>query len=176
MRAFFVLLIVAFLGLSMYNGCKRNQEQTLSEKIAHKEQALSKISAKRPLNKKEVKSLLTLYEKFYKENPKDTLAAAFIINAAQDAMQSQMYQKALHYYDIVETDFVNTAHYPMAIFMKAFVYDQTMDTAHARIYYNKFIEKFPGHKLTDDAQISLLNPGKSAKEFVTSFEKQQQPE
>lgn len=176
MRSLKILFFTLVLGSFVIYGCQEGKKEQLIQKIEQKEQTLSTITEKKPLSKKEVNIMLTLYEKFYNEYSDDSLSAIYIMNAGQNALHSQMYQKATSYYGIIETNFANTSHYPMAVFMKAFVFDQANDTARARIYYNKFISEFPDHKLADDAQISLNNLGKSLKEIVDSFDKKMQPE
>lgn len=166
-------LIQFSLVLLLFAGCQNQGEQEkLMEKIEQQEKNVSQKISEGAIKKQEVKSLLKLYEKFYRTYPKDTLSAQYLMKAGQNAMHSNMPGKAIHFFDAVEHSFDSTSHYPMAIFMKAFVYDQMRDTAHARIYYKKFVRQFPNHKLAKDARISVQNLGKSLDEIVKNFDGQ----
>ncbi len=163
-RLFFSLLIL----IVVLNACT-NEQQELQNKIEKQEQAFNKKAVNGETSRKDVKSLILLYEKYYKENPTDTLSAGYLMKAGEMANLSQMREKAIQFYDAVEVGFKKSSHYPMAIFMKAFIYDEMQDTAKARIYYNKFLTKFPKHKLAKDARISKQNLGKTLDEIVKGF-------
>lgn len=163
------IFIMAF-SLPLLWSCKIDEKAKLINEIKEKKQSLAEKSAQKPANKKEVKALINLYEQFYRTYPKDTLVADYMMDAGQNAMHRGMYDKAVQCFDIVETDFSGTSQYDMAVFMKAFTYDQANDTARARVYYKKFIREFPKHKLADDALISLQNLGKSLEDIVKDLD------
>lgn len=168
------ILVIAFaVATLIINSCEQLSEQEkLAQQIEMQETKMGELLSERSLNKDEVKTLLDLYESYYKTFPTDTLAANFLMKAGQNAMSHNMMGKAIRFFDYVEKNYKKTSHYPMAVFMKGFVYDQLGDTAKARKYYMRFIDNNPNHKLADDARISIKNLGKSLEEIVKSFEEQ----
>lgn len=165
-----LVIIISVAVLFPYNCKKTTEQEKLVNEIENQEKKTGELLSQRSINKDEVKSLLTLYEKYYKTYPTDTLSANFLMKAGQNAMSHNMMGKALKFFDNVEKKFAKTSHYPMAIFMKGFVYDQVGDTTKARRYYTRFISENPKHKLADDARISIKNLGKSLEDIVKEFE------
>lgn len=168
------ILLLAFASSTiLINSCEQpTEQQKLANEINLQEKKIGEQLSQRQLSKTEIKSLLNLYESYYKAYPTDTLSANFLMKAGQNAMSHNMMGKAINFFDCVEKQYIQTSHYPMAVFMKGFVYDQLGDTTKARKCYLRFIEKNPNHKLADDARISIKNLGKSLEEIVKSFEAQ----
>ena len=110
------------------------------------------------------------------DNPKDTAMASYLMKGGELALNYNLLKRALNYFDAVENSFKNTSHYPMAVFMKAFVYEEAKDTALARKYYEKFIKENPDHDLVGDAETSIENLGKTLEEIVQEFESQRTPD
>lgn len=163
--------LLATIIITAITSCQQKTEKSeIIDKIQQQEENYSQAINQGRNSKNIVKPLLKLYENYYRNFPKDTVAAAYLMKGGQTAMHSNMNQKAIRFFDAVETGFSNTSHYPMAIFMKGFVYDNAGDTTKARLYYKKFINEYPDHKLAKDAHISIENLGKSLDEIVKNFD------
>ncbi|MDA3865128.1 MAG: tetratricopeptide repeat protein [Salinivirgaceae bacterium] len=148
----------------------KSEQEVLKTSITEKEKEIGDKLSKRTINREEAKELLDCYEEFVNQFPDDTTSAGYLMKAGQQAMSHNMMGKAIKYFSKVEQNYKQTSHYPMAIFMKAFVYDMVGDTKKARNYYERFISEYPNHKLANDARISIGNLGKSLDEIVKDFE------
>ena len=62
----------------------------------------------------------------------------------------------------------------MCLFFKGFVYENMLkDLDKARETYLQFIEKYPKDDFADDAQMALLNLGKTPEMLIKEFEARQ---
>lgn len=134
------------------------------EKLLYAPQAVA-------FDKGKADSLTALYETFVKEHPKDTLSPGFLFKAASLAMNSGNGQKALILYEQYLKDYPDKPKAPMCLFFKAFVYENLFqDLDKARESYNEFIRKYPKDDFADDAQMALVNLGKTPEMLIKEFE------
>lgn len=165
--------VILFIIFSCNNEKPQNE---LLTNIKKKEKSIDEAISNKTVKRDQVRSLLRMYDKAYMENPKDTAMASYLMKGGEIALHYNLFKRSINFFDAVEISFPNTKHYPMAVFMKAFVYEELKDSAMARAYYEKFIKENPDHELVDDAQISIENLGKSLEEIVQEFENQKSPE
>jgi outer membrane protein assembly factor BamD (BamD/ComL family) len=124
-------------------------------------------------NKEKADSLMSLYELFLKNNPKDSLAPGFLFKAANIAMNSGDGPRALNFFDQYLKDFPDQPKASISLFFKAFIYENMMQNLDkARETYLLFIEKYPNDDFTKDARLALMNLGKSPDELIRQFEEQ----
>lgn len=173
MKLFTFIIPVLFVVFISCNNEKK-QKSDIIIKIEEKEKAINKAIEKSTINPNQVKSLLRLYDKAFMDNPKDTTLAKHFMKGGELALHNNLYKRAINFFDVVENEFSNTSHYPMAVFMKAFVYEEVDDSMMARKYYERFIKENPNHELVDDAQISIQNLGKSLEEILQEYNKEVQ--
>jgi outer membrane protein assembly factor BamD (BamD/ComL family) len=84
------------------------------------------------------------------------------------------YPEAINTYKIVVDKYSDKKEGKQSLFMIAFIYDETMkDKENAKIYYRKFIEKYPtdtdpNDKMTESAKrmLEVLESGKSIEELI----------
>jgi TolA-binding protein len=89
-------------------------------------------------------------------------------------MNLQRPKETIALFDALLENYPDYEKTPSVLFLKAFVYeDQLRDLDHARMYYEEFIEKYPGSDFADDAEMSLKNLGKTPEELILEFEKNQ---
>ena len=61
---------------------------------------------------------------------------------------------------------------PMALYIKAFVYESNNDIPSAKETYRVFLEKYPNDPLVEDVKASLRNAGIPLEELVRQFEEE----
>jgi tetratricopeptide (TPR) repeat protein len=181
MKKLLLLIPVLFLLISscsnkQNSSVNTDQKEDLQAKVIAKEKEIGEAISEKKINVNQVRSLLQMYDKLYMNNPKDTATASYLMKGGELALHYNLYKRSINYFDAVEIGFEKSRHYPMAIFMKAFVYEEVNDTAMARKYYEKFINENPEHELVDDAETSIENLGKTLEEIVQEFESQRTPE
>ena len=122
-------------------------------------------------NKQKADSLLSLYEVFIKENPKDSLAPGFLFKAANIAMNSGDGPRALNFFEQYIQNYPDKPKASLCLFFKAFIYENLMQNLDkARETYLLFIEKHPSDDFTKDAKMALVNLGKSPDLLIREFE------
>ncbi len=101
----------------------------------------------------------------YSNNPALAYRAAEVARATGD------FSKGIAYYDYVETSTQPFDQRPMALFMRAFTYDENVkDLEKARRDYEAFIAKYPDHDFADDAALLLKNLGRSEEDILREYE------
>ncbi|MFZ4592440.1 MAG: tetratricopeptide repeat protein, partial [Ignavibacteria bacterium] len=84
------------------------------------------------------------------------------------------YPEAINTYKVVVDKYSDKKEGKQSLFMIAFIYDETMkDKENAKIYYKKFIEKYPtdtdpNDKMTESAKrmLEVLETGKTIEELI----------
>ena len=157
------LLMMIMVSCSPSRDKVANQIQTL-EKSLFSPEAVS-------FNKQKADSLLSLYEMFIKEHPKDSLSPGYLFKAANIVMNSGDGPRALKLFDQYMTNYPDKPKASLCMFFKAFVYENVMqDLDKARETYLLFIEKYPSDDFTKDAKMALMNLGKTPDMLVREFE------
>lgn len=114
---------------------------------------------------------ITAYTKFSGEFPNDTLAPVFLFKAASMAMSSGQYQRALSFYDNINTKYPDFKQIPDCIFVQGFIYDTYLkDTAKAHAKYLEVMNKYPNNNLAPQAKAAINALGKSTEELMKEFE------
>jgi outer membrane protein assembly factor BamD (BamD/ComL family) len=150
-------------------GCGQSRDKMVKE-ITEKEKALFTNNNPIP-DKTKVNEMVTLYMKFAKQHPKDSLAPVYIYKAANLQMSSAQNEDAIASLDVIIKDYNAFEKLPEVYFLKAFIYDNNIKNINkAREAYTDFLQKFPKHDLADDAMISIDNLGKTPEQIVKEFE------
>ena len=122
-------------------------------------------------NKEKADSLLSLYDAYIKQYPKDTLAPGYLFKAANIAMNSGNGPKALTLFDQYLQNYPDQPKASLCLFFKAFVYENVIQNLDkARETYLVFIEKYPNDNFTKDARLAIQNLGKSPDMLIREFE------
>jgi tetratricopeptide (TPR) repeat protein len=100
-------------------------------------------------------------------------AADYLFRAGEIAMNLNHTAQSIKLFSRVYSDFKDYEKRPYALFMKAFVLEnQALNYNEAKIYYDEFISEYPDHPMTDDAEYSVKNLGKTPEELIKEFETQ----
>jgi len=127
------------------------------------------------MNKDQAAELVVLYDKYATKYPDDSMASTCLYKAAEMSINLNKGNEAIAFFDRVIADYPNDPRVPEAYFLKAFVYEiSLMNLNKARESYTAFIQKYPNHELTDDAQISLNNLGKTPEQVLLEAMKKQE--
>lgn len=162
---FFPLALILF-------ACGPSRDQSVTTIREMEKQLFSSDAAS--YNKAKADSLMSMYVKFVKENPADSLAPDFLFRAAGLAMNSGDGTRALNLYDQFLKDYPTHQQAAMSLFFKAFVYENLLHNLdYAREAYLQFIEKYPNDEFNDDARLALQNLGKTPDQMIREFEEKQ---
>jgi outer membrane protein assembly factor BamD (BamD/ComL family) len=164
------LLIAGLAGFII--SCSPSREKRI-ERISAMEKSLFAPDAY-SFNQVKADSLVAMYVEFIAENPKDSLSASYLFKTANIVMNGGDGNKALGYFDQYIKDFPDGPKVSMCMFFKGFVYENMLGNLDkAREVYLQFIEKYPNDDFVDDAQMALMNLGKSPEMLIREFEAKQ---
>ena len=168
MRKINLLLAVAII--AVFASCNNKKQNSINEiKTLEKEVYADSVVL---LNQKTANKLLELYVAFDNKYPNDTLNPIFLFKAGELAMNMSRSTQAIVLLNKFEKRYPNNKKAPYCIFFQAFIYEnQLHNLDKAKEYYERFINDFPNHELTDDAQISINNLGKSLEDIINGFDK-----
>jgi TolA-binding protein len=122
---------------------------------------------------KKMDSLLVLYQQYITEFPQDSIVAEYLYRSGRLNMILRRGSEALSDFTILINKFPQDKHLPEVYYYKAFIYEDILyDIMSARTAYYDFINRYPEHKLVQDAKLSIQYLGKSPEEIVASFEQQ----
>ncbi len=138
-------------------------EKLEKEVYANKEDAI---------DKDKLTSLTNLYTAYAHHNPKDSLAPVYLYKASEISMNNNAPMRAISLLDSIIEFYPTFEKTPYCYFLKGFVYDEYLKNINkARLAYTEFIDKYPDHELSDDAQMSIKHLGKTNEEIILEFEK-----
>lgn len=105
--------------------------------------------------------------------PKDTVAPRLLFQAAEVAKAIGKPQKSVELWERIDSQFSTFGKAPESLFLIAFTLENDLGNKDkAKEVYQSFIEKYPNHDLTDDAQqlLQFLQSGKTIDEIMKEFE------
>jgi outer membrane protein assembly factor BamD (BamD/ComL family) len=166
-------LIIALAMLAAITGCKPSREKSLSEITSLEKRLFSPEAVS--FSKPAADSLLVMYDAFLEAWPADSMAPAFVFRAANVAMNTGNGNKAIGYFNRYLQTWPDQPKAALCQFFKAFVYENVIhDIEQARENYLIFIEKYPENEFHNDAQLALMNLGKTPEQMVREFELRRQ--
>ena len=162
-----LILLTGFL----FSSCS-SEKQKLAKAIANKEQELAADSLK-PADINKAKEMIALYKQYAEKFKDDTLSNEYIFKAADISNGIGQSREAIALYAQVSGK-QNFRKQAVALFLQGFIYEnQLQDYFQARRIYQEFLDRYPGHPLTNDVTYSLNNLGKSPEELIKEFENKQ---
>jgi len=125
-------------------------------------------------NASAAKQIVTLSEQLYKEYPTHADTPATLFKAGDIARGLRNPGKAIQLWGFIWRDYPTYEKAPDALFLQAFTFETMLnDQSRAKSYYEQFIEKFPTHKLVEQAQLSIQTLSKSPEDLIKEFEAKQ---
>ena len=161
------LLLILVSGLIL-SACNKSQS-SLQEDIAKLEKSVLVASTIDTVN---CDSLISLYRNYCALYKDDTICADYFFKAAEMSTQLGKYQQAIEL-------FGNTQRFPVyrkvarALFMQGFIAENNLhDKNAAREYYNRFIIKFPDHKMTPEVKMLIQSLNFSDEMLIQNLKRQ----
>ena len=161
------LLLILVSGLIL-SACNKSQS-SLQEDIAKLEKSVLVASTIDTVN---CDSLISLYKNYCTLYKDDTICADYFFKAAEISTQLGKYQQAIEL-------FGNTQRFPVyrkvarALFMQGFIAENNLhDKNAAREYYNRFIIKFPDHKMTPEVKMLIQSLNFSDEMLIQNLKRQ----
>ncbi|HON18838.1 MAG TPA: tetratricopeptide repeat protein [Salinivirgaceae bacterium] len=166
------LLPLLLLMIIMHNcGKKNNEKREFLQKIVKTEQELDSIRRIRPDEKEKTYELIGYYIQFSETYKTDSAAPVFLYRAAENSLYINQPLQSINYLKQIENDYPHFPNLGNVLFLIGFTYENNLrNIVDARIYYERFIQKFPDHPLAADTKILLQNLGKTPEELIKQFE------
>lgn len=171
------LLAIGILSACSTKPVKQSETDLVKAKIDSLEAILFADSEK-PADHAAGMSLVKSYAKFYRlAEPKDSLAADMLFKAGEVSMGIGQGNLAVKYFKIIVDDHKEFYKAPEALFLAGFCEENVnKDTADARRFYEFFINRYPDHKLAEDAKFSIQNMKMSDEDLIRMFEEKRKDE
>lgn len=111
--------------------------------------------------------LIKLYSGYINVNPRDSVSAEYLFKAADLSVGMGKPEAAIRFLDRLTTDFTNYDRIVEIWLFKAFIYEAHMNSyAEAAATYRKLIEKYPNHRLAEQAEAAIDNLTLSEEELL----------
>ncbi len=164
-----LLTLLSILVVVFFASCNN---ETPSEKITRLEPQM--FGADGSVNKEVGMELVDAYVAYVKKNTKDEMAPDMLFKAIDISMNvnSENPQKTIDIVDLMIETYPQHMLAPMALYIKAFVYESVDDIPSAKETYRLFLEKYPNDPLVEDVKASLRNAGIPLEELVKQFEEE----
>ncbi len=164
-----LLTLLSILVVVFFASCNN---ESASEKIARLEPLV--FAADGTVNKEAGAELADAYVQYAKENPQDEMSPDMIFKALDFSVNVNVDnpQKSIEIADFMIEAYPQHALAPMAMFIKAFVYESVNDIPSAKETYRLFLEKYPNDPLVEDVKASLRNAGIPLEDLVRQFEEE----
>lgn len=181
LRKFFVLIIAVMLF-----ACGQDKQQdtakasdaasrhdSLLNAIHNTEEAIRNNMKVAVLDPRLAGDAVNGYTLFARAFPHDTNSAMFLFRAADIyANAMKQYDQSLATLEKITLEYPEFRKLPLCYFQMAVIYDDNLnDDAKAKIYYERFLEKFPNHPLVPQVKSLISYLGKSNEELLKEFEK-----
>lgn len=171
--SFIKLVVIAFASIFIFISCKANLKKEKQNRIQELEVSLFQ-EKNGVIDKKEAANMIHAYIEFVDAFPNDTLSPQYLFKAADVSINTFHSTETIALFNRILKDYPDFQKAPQALFLKAFAYENyLMQLDSARSSYNLFLKKYPEHAFANDAQISLMNLGKSPEEIIQAFKAQQ---
>jgi hypothetical protein len=169
-------LAVTLLTIGILSACgTKPVQQSESDIVKTKIDSLEAIlfaESEKPADKTAGMDLVKSYAKYYRiTDAKDSLAVDMLFKAGEVSMGIGQGNLAVKYFKMISDDHRDFYKAPEALFLAGFCEENVnKDTADARRFYELFVNRYPEHKLAEDAKFSIQNMKMSDEELIRMFE------
>lgn len=124
------------------------------------------------IDTKKAKDLIEKSIQFVDAFPDDPMSPGYLFRTAEVSVGIKEHQKALEYWERLQTAYGTYEKAPIALFLQGFTCENHVkDTDKAKEYYNKFLTKYPDHEYADQVAMLLENIDISPEDLIKSFQK-----
>jgi hypothetical protein len=169
-------LAATLLAIGLISACgTKTVEQSESDLVKTKIDSLEAIlfaESEKPADHAAGMDLVKSYAKFYRiTDGEDSLAVDMLFKAGEVSMGIGQGNLAVKYFKMISDDHQDFYKAPEALFLAGFCEENVnKDTADARRFYELFVNRYPDHKLAEDAKFSIQNMKLSDEELIRMFE------
>lgn len=166
-------LIVITLVILTVVSCKQvyDNRTEMIGKISKHENQIDSIRRIRVATTDEMYELINDYQQFIETYVQDTLSPMFLYRIAESYIYIQQGINAIYNLKLIESKYPDFKNMGNVIFMIGFIYENIeKDYESSRQYYQRFLEKYPEHPLSNDTRILIENLGKTPEQMVQEFE------
>ena len=79
--------------------------------------------------------------------------------------------KSISIYEKIYERYPSVAKHPYALFLQGFIFENEVGNPQAaKLLYEKFLETYPNHAISNDVKATLSNLGKTPEQLVAEFE------
>lgn len=167
------LLLVLASVLCMFTACKqeKTEQEIMRDDITAKEAELFKDKTE-AIDKDKAIEMVRMYADYADKYSTDSLAPEYLFRAAEISENAGQPNNAITYLTRIEENYKDYANYPVSIFKKAYIYENSLKNQDkARKYYEQFVADYPDHELAEAASSSLIFLGMSDQELIRVLEK-----
>lgn len=170
-------LALSFLVIGFLGGCNPNTPPTSeSDIVIAKIDSLESIlftESEKPADKAAGMDLVKSYAKYYRlAKDKDSLSIDMLFKAGEVSMGIGQGNLAVKYFKMIGDDHKDFYKAPEALFLAGFCEENVnKDTADARRFYELFMNRYPDHKLAEDAKFSIENMEMSDEDLIRMFQR-----
>ena len=158
------------MGLCALVACTRPQV-SLQEKISVAENALDLDSMPIP-SKNKATELIKMYLDYADNYKDDTLSPSYLFKAGEMSIAVGKFDQSIELFGRLQR-YPNSNKAGSALFMQGFVAENHKhDVEQAKVFYQKFLEKYPDHVLANDCRMLLQQLSLSPEALIEMFEKQ----
>lgn len=121
--------------------------------------------------------LVDAYILYVEKNSEDENAPNILFKALDLSvnLQSDDYSKSIEIADMMVEKYPNHEMSPMALYLKAFIYEELMrDNENAEKAYKEFLEKYPDNPMAEEVRFAMKNIGIPTLELIRQFENESQ--
>ena len=171
-RIVFIVVTSAIILASCSDGIVKTDKTGLLDSIQKMEAELYS-SVEVSLTSDKANSAVLLYSRYVHEFPGDSICPIYIFKSAEMFRAVNNGKMAIDYYKRLVNEYPESEKVPVAIFLQGFVYENILnDMTNARNYYQMYLDKYPQGEFAKDANVLIMNLGKSPEEMIKEFEQQ----
>lgn len=183
-------ILISLISIALLAGCgsedtKKNDVSNDSRIAETKEERIEEIAQMEAEVKRLAKSdrsemmdakadmLLKRYRDFITMNPRDSISAEYLYKAADLSVGMGKYEGAIRYIERLHQDFPDFRKTVEMWLFKGFIYEVHLnDYARAVSTYQELVNRYPNHRLAEDARASIENLSLSEEELIEKFKRQ----
>jgi len=158
-------------GSGSETGTKVLDKSALMENISSAEGDLYDNYTSLTKNGSKAEAVLKAYDEFISAEPDDPSTPNYMFKAAEIERTLKRYKEAINRYEQISEKYTTFEKAPHSLFLMGFTYEEDLkDPQKAKAIYEKFLQKYPKHELSDDVAFSLKHIGESADDIIRRFE------
>jgi len=117
---------------------------------------------------------IKLYSQYANSFPEDTASPEYLFRAGELCKALSMGKLALTYYERIEKDYPEFPKLAIVIFMQGYINEtQLANYKNAKYHYERYIEKYPKSKFSEDLKVMIRNLGRTDQELIKSFQEKE---